>query len=609
MIFCVFTTFSETHTKIIDILQKNFPCVLLILNKPENIDYYLVKNKSSINNIQHFIYSTEQELNNYYTGLLTKGYTLVVNDNESIKLSNKQSYSIYIKIQENNQLFIETAHFKKRGLCTEDFLTDVIIESFKNGHINLAFRYKDINYLIKGSPNQPMDELPLLNIQSKYSTPTASSSTIKVLPITNWTAPNEFINHLNRFKPSDSNVEFVLTNQPDYALVVNESHYSVNPKKTIYFMMEPNGETLYENYLKQFNTPQTRLLFKGDHKHHLNLQEYWLNKTVNELLNGNIEKTHDYDNILSVCVSDRYVDPGHKYRIDLIKKLDEGCGTKYPIQIHIYGKCKSLQFKNYKGECPERDKSNALMKYKYHFNAENHQIDNYITEKFNDPLMSECYLFYHGAKNASSYFKNNFTNLSGDIDTDIQTIVKEITEKKWDTSIQQIREQKTKAILTQNTFYRLESIITFSKTIFIRIFNTDTPQPVDIQKYQDNGWNLIAACLFKLDTEYKYLESVLSGSNAIENKFNIILSFQDNFDTYDQFMFQYLLKTKTISREGKKPDLILLDTNPELKLSVENYFNSSYTVFIPYETQVNLLNRLREGKRTTESLFHDLIIA
>ena len=51
-------------------------------------------------------------------------------------------------------------------------------------------------------------------------------------------------------------------------------------------------------------------------------------------------------NILSVCVSNRYVDSGHKYRIDLIRKLDDmSKENKLPFDLHIYGTCKSFNFK------------------------------------------------------------------------------------------------------------------------------------------------------------------------------------------------------------------------------------------------------------------------
>ena len=49
--------------------------------------------------------------------------------------------------------------------------------------------------------------------------------------------------------------------------------------------------------------------------------------------------------------------------LDLIKKLDQ---SDLPFELHIYGRCQSLGFKNYKGELPDQAKDDAVFPYKYH---------------------------------------------------------------------------------------------------------------------------------------------------------------------------------------------------------------------------------------------------
>ncbi len=600
MIFSVFTTFNDAYRIIIPILQKNFNLKICILNTPECINgFKLIKNSNPI------IYNSVEELNQLFANSLIEGYSLFLKDNEQLTIHNPNAYPLFMKIIDKSSVYVETSLFKKRGKLTEDFFTDVIIESFKNGRPHIGFKFNESTFVIKGSPSIIPREIPLLTILNKNNVSIENSdntnqSVIKVLPLTNWTDPYTFIKHLNRFKPSSTNIEFTVTN-PDYAMVVNSTMVETNPLKTIYFMMEPYGEKLYESYLSKFNNIQQPLLYKGDHENHLNLQEFWLNKSIHDLQSNTIQKDSSLNLTLSVCVSDRYVDPGHKYRIDLIKKLDEGCGTKYPIQIHIYGKCKSLQFKNYKGECPERDKSNALMKYKYHFNAENHQIDNYITEKFYDALISENYLFYLGAKNASSYFKNTFTELTGDVDTDIDTIINCITNNYWDKYIEQIRTVKQNSLISHNVFHRLESIIQISKSIFIRANIGTEPIPIDSKKYNKNGWHYVGGCFTLIDENYNYLKMILEG--IIKNNCNIVLSWKDNYDCYDKFTFKYALEL--YKNKNKNIDIIVLD-DPD---NVENLFQN--TIFMTYKCIQTLYTRLTNNKYNSNEkndLLKDLII-
>ncbi len=607
MIFSVFTTFNDAYRIIIPILQKNFNLKICIPNKPDIIHSFKL-----IKNIEPIIYSSSEELNQLFSTHLIQGYSLFLKDDEQLTINNSNAYSLFIKIIDKSSVYIETSLFKKRGKCTEDFFTDVIIESYKNGRPYIAFKYNESSFIIKGSPTIIPKELPLLMISnnnnynnnlidqsiSQNNSTLNNPNTIKVLPLTNWTDPYNFIKHLNRFKPNNTNIEFTVSN-PEYVMVVNQTTIETNPLKTIYFMMEPYGEKLYESYLSKFNNPVQPLFFKGDHKQHLNLQEYWLNKSVSELESNIIQKDPSLNLTLSVCVSDRYVDPGHKYRLDLIKKLDEGCGTKYPIQIHIYGKCKSLQFKNYKGECPERDKSNALLKYKYHFNAENHQIDNYITEKFYDALMSENYLFYFGASNASSYFENSFTALTGNIDIDIDIIIKCMQDDYWNKYIELIRKVKNISLISHNVFNRLESIITINKSIFIRLNKGTTPIPFDMAKYKQNGWLMVAGCVTTIDDNYDYLKMILEG--VLKYNSNIILSWKDNYDCYDKFTFKYAFECN----KNKNIDILNLDDSD----NIDNIFEN--TIYISHKCIQTLYSRLTNNKYNNNSkneLLKDLII-
>ena len=205
-------------------------------------------------------------------------------------------------------------------------------------------------------------------------------------------------------------------------------------------------------------------LFVGTHQYHLNNAEWHLSPTIVALKRMKVEKVHD--DVLSVVVSNRAVDPGHIYRLALIRQLDtlskEG---KLPFALHIYGKCASLKFYNYKGELPDHQKDAGLFPYKYHLNVENHYIDNYITEKLYDSVCAECLTFYKGASNWQTFFSaNSVVELSGnndhkDIERDIELITATIKGKRWESGLASIQADKQR-VLNEYAFEpRVASII------------------------------------------------------------------------------------------------------------------------------------------------------
>ena len=518
MIFLILTKCNVEFINIINNLNSSFNTIIVIPNDSSIKSFY--------NKFNPITYTSQNDLNNLFNNHFVKGFSLIVKDDETTYVGNTHGYSIFIKTLDNNELFIETSHFKKKCLNTPELLSDVITESFSKGHPYIGFSYNNTNIIIKGESDSCQDIL-MLNI---------NHSKIKITPLANWINTDKFIEYLNRLRPSDTNIEFVNSN-PDFFLVINETRIVTPPNRTIYFMMEPYGEKLYKNYLDRYSTPENKLLFKGDHANHLNIQEYWLDKSIVQLY-SKVNKNNDLSNTLSVCISDKNTDPGHTYRINLIRKLDEGCSSGlYPIKIHIYGKCKSLNFKNYISECPHIDKSMATFPYKYHFASENNYIDNYITEKFYDALMSECYLFYKGASNANKYFNKAFTALSGDIDIDINTIISEMTNNKWEESISEVRLVKEDSLTSYNIFNRLESILNINRTVFIKLFKNNIISKIDTERYQRNGWLVISGSCVNNMSNFKYLESLLTA--GLKYKIGVILSWKDNFEIYDKITALY----------------------------------------------------------------------
>jgi hypothetical protein len=279
------------------------------------------------------------------------------------------------------------------------------------------------------------------------------NSTPKILPLWNFSqGPSQLVKDWSKFF---TNFKLVDRN-PSYYLVINASFEQFEPQKTIYFMMEPYGESLYKPFLDAYSN---HFLFYGCHAHHLNNCE-WHISSANPPAIDKIKG-------LSIVVSDRAQDPGQKYRLDVVRKLDQMADTlSFPLAI--YGKCSSLNFKNYKGELPPYSKDTAINQYQYHFNAENNSIANYITEKLYDPYLCEAYIFYWGCPNVTDYFDaDSLTVLQGKVDQDVTTIVESIEKDIYLSSLHKIKKQKQKILSTYAMDKRYKGILEMSQTLMV----------------------------------------------------------------------------------------------------------------------------------------------
>ena len=549
MITCIFNSFHPAYTVILNCLYTNFKVDVFLLQS----SFFHLQSYQKIKGCNPQLIE-EHSLGNMMYSQVAKGHYIGITDKEELVFPVDQMFKVFLRMAEKSECYFETSLFKKKGTCTNEFITDIIIDIVRQFQPTIAYSLGNTTtYITKGS-NPHSGHIPIVSIANVVPQ-VQSSSSIKVIPLTNWCNPIQYIAQLNKFKPRKTNIEFTIQ-QPDYALVVNSTNIDTNPMKTLYYMMEPNGEQLFADYLGKFKKQDggMNLALYGSHKDHLQLQEYWISKSVYDLQHAKIQKDASLDNVLSVCVSDRYVDPGHKYRIDLLHECErlekEGI---LGFKLNIYGTCKSLGFRNYKGELPEKDKSNGLLKYKYHFNAENHSIHNYITEKFNDALMSECYLFYYGAPNASTYFDGCFTALTGNIQEDIKTIRKEIQAQRFEKMCTKIKEVKQNAILEQNIFCRVESTIILStKTICLRITDGMIPEQINILGYQSKGWSMLAHSTIMTSSSLEYLKQVFQLGK--QHNMNMVCMWKDDDELYQRLVFKY---SRSLSLEGKTPGIIL----------------------------------------------------
>ena len=267
----------------------------------------------------------------------------------------------------------------------------------------------------------------------------------------NWTTSTQLANNWNKLLDKNLPISFKQDNKQgiidDLSIVINGTHENVNIERTIYFPMEPNMEQNFGNNFKRFEN----CLFFGNHKYHLNNVEWHLSKSVDELKIQSIQK--EYNNVLSVIITDKNTDPGHILRLLFIRYMDDlSKENKLPFELHIYGTCKKLNFHNYKGELPPHKKEIGLFKYKYHFNAENHIINNYVTEKFYDSNLSECFTFYWGSNKTIKNICRNLGINEDDMpylkldlidnEKDVKTIYNYMKNKAYENNLNNIRKLK-----------------------------------------------------------------------------------------------------------------------------------------------------------------------
>ena len=313
---------------------------------------------------------------------------------------------------------------------------DFVVGLLRLTNFGIAVKYDDNLFAFKGNVDN-INTLPYIqynknSLQNKQQLQNKqvqikkkkSNAIYRVQMFSNWANSTTLANEWSRFIKDDIPIELVDEN-PNLFIVINQCQMLPPPDRTIYFCMEPYGEKEYLQYINALernnNLP---LIFKGTHDRAMNNVEWHINKTVDELEKYSCEKTKG--KALSVIVSTRNVDPGQKYRLAVVKKLDIMASLgKLPFEFHIYGTCQSLGFKNYKGELPRMTKDDGLIPYRYHFTAENNQIENYFTEKITDALVSETLVFYNGCPNINKYFDtNSIIQVPDNIDDTINIIIR-----------------------------------------------------------------------------------------------------------------------------------------------------------------------------------------
>jgi len=357
---------------------------------------------------------------------------------------------------------------------------------YNNNSMNIGFQTEN-SIIIQNGAFGDTQRIPTYI----YTPPSRFKSSYKIYPVCNWQSSQDLYNNWIKFQPLKlkNKIEFTLNKQEaDYYMVINSTNEQLEPNKILYFAMEPHVEKSpsfgpYVNYLKSLPT-NVSPSFMGLHNISINNTEWHLSPSINEFSNYKIEKK--FDRALSVVVSTKNFDEGHILRLNFIKRLDDlSKEGKLPFELHVYGS--KTDFYNYKGTLPPGIKDNGMFPYKYHLNAENNSIKNYITEKFTDAIMAECMLFYWGCPNVDDYYPSNcYQRLSlrpENFDSDLQCIIDSMNNDEYAKRLNIIQQTKKTIIDHFNLFRRLKTVIQLTDVIVFCLLTNEEKQ--FIQKYTE----------------------------------------------------------------------------------------------------------------------------
>lgn len=257
----------------------------------------------------------------------------------------------------------------------------------------------------------------------------------------------------------------------DYWVIINypppNAQFILN--KTILFHMEPwcaDPEQSWgvKTWGSWSNPDPSKFMSLRTHKYAYNNATWQLKLTYTQLKTNSITKSNELGNKISSICSSKYVDPGHKKRVDFIKYIEEKSDPI--VQIDVWGFDNKLGFKNYRGSCPSDNKDIGIVPYKYYLIAENNIEHNYISEKFWEPILAECLVFYYGCPNVTDYIDSKAfvsIDLTKNFDEVFEIISNAIKNNLWEERLPYIKEAKQKILDYYNFCPTVERIISESQ--------------------------------------------------------------------------------------------------------------------------------------------------
>lgn len=246
------------------------------------------------------------------------------------------------------------------------------------------------------------------------------------------------------------NLEITNSNSFDYLVVLTRpSDYSIlnqlRSEQVILFLTEPFvSNNVDHNLIKEYNEYNLEYFFTPTWNKISNLQfdQVWGKKLI--------KKTKLFSSVCSELYSENPDFPGYYNRLRFIHYFDN-CTEN---TMDLYGRKYTGKFfnkiYNYKGEI--LNKYDALIKYKYHFSAENSNLPGYFTEKIVDPILSECLCFYSGCPDISNILnEDSYVQLDlEDPEKSFWTVCNAINDNLYEKKIDSIRSTKIRLLTEIN---------------------------------------------------------------------------------------------------------------------------------------------------------------
>jgi FkbM family methyltransferase len=274
----------------------------------------------------------------------------------------------------------------------------------------------------------------------------------KINLICDWTitknVTKEFCLMINKYFYDNLMIDF---NNPDYNIIINKTNQNIDKSKSILLQMEPYVYDQNKNWgvssWGKWKSPDGFL--KLFDKRELNTCQWHIDLNLTNKLLQTMNKINKCITILSK----KNYDDGHKYRINLSRKLDNNL-------LDVYGRRNYHYLNNYISELENDKKEYGYCKYKYMIAVENNKEQNYLTEKFYEGILCECLVFYWGCPNISDYINPEcFIQLNDDYDSSIKIISDAIKNNEYEKRIHKIKNEKNKIINKLAFFPKINKII------------------------------------------------------------------------------------------------------------------------------------------------------
>lgn len=296
------------------------------------------------------------------------------------------------------------------------------------------------------------------------------SGKTRVKFLTNWCSSEELVRRWSRMTQGDGRWNDLVMTADDtdvnYWVILNypQTGATYDPARTIVFQMEPRCSDPTQSWGTKTwgewaNPDPAKFLAVCTHEHAVNLAEWQLPQDYQTLKTLDATTAKARGNVIGSICSSKYVDPGHKKRIDFLKFVEAAADPD--VQVDIFGRENTHGFASYKGALGDAEKDKGILPYKYYFMCENNAERNYITEKLWEPILMESLCFYWGAPNVTEVVDPQVVVVldMNDFAAAFATIKRAIQEDWWSQRLPAIRKEKARILETMTVMPTVERIL------------------------------------------------------------------------------------------------------------------------------------------------------